>query len=161
MAEGGVVIGVNTMRASGASGISFATPVSSTDIDELLRLGKLQRPFLGINLLEMDQSLIDECFAAPLRRSQAASAHRHRITVGCGVYVRDVVQHSPAAKSGLQPGDIITDVNGAAVTTASDVLQQVGTDIGTQLTVTFVRMDTKTGLLKTLTATAVTTGEGK
>jgi S1-C subfamily serine protease len=186
-AVGGVVVGVNTMRASGASGISFATPVSSQDLDELLLLGKLARPFLGINLQDLNEALIDEISfprdedEVSHRRPRSSdgmprdysnsggggeAGHEPLLSVGCGVLIRDVVPHSPADRAGLRAGDIITDVNDIAVKTATDVLHQVGTEIGTQLRFKYMRLPTgsidsdgsRNGLH---VATAVTTTEAE
>jgi serine protease Do len=40
--------------------------------------------------------------------------------VSRGVIVTDVEENSPAAKAGLQPGDVITDINGQAVATPKE-----------------------------------------
>ena len=80
--------------------------------------------------------------------------------------IRDVVPHSPADRAGLRAGDIITDVNDIAVKTATDVLHQVGTEIGTQLRFKYMRLPTgsidsdgsRNGLH---VATAVTTTEAE
>jgi S1-C subfamily serine protease len=39
--------------------------------------------------------------------------------------VRDVYEGSPAAKAGLQPGDVLLELNGAEVTTAEEVLENI------------------------------------
>jgi S1-C subfamily serine protease len=163
--HGGIVVGVNTMRASGASGISFATPVSSKDVDELLELGKLARPFLGINMLQLNQALIVEMFPTWIHGEEldgngsgsgSSSFHESNEPELSGVFVRDVVQHSPADRAGLRARDIIIEVNGTKVQKATDVLQQVGTAIGAKVRFKYIRIQGADNRVHVATAVATT-----
>eukprot|EP01043_Picozoa_sp_COSAG02_P020213 COSAG02_NODE_992_length_15399_cov_164.326797_3_plen_473_part_00 len=172
--HGGVVVGVNTMRASGASGISFATPVCSKDVDELLELGKLTKPFLGINMLQLNQALIVEMFPSWTQNGEELSSNGTESDSSggggaevvrepelSGVFVRDVVQHSPADGAGLRARDIIIEVNGTKVEKPTDVLQQVGTDIGAKVRFRYIRIQGADNHVHVATAVATTEAEPK
>ena len=171
--HGGVVVGVNTMRASGASGISFATPVCSKDVDELLKLGKLARPFLGINMLQLNQALIVEMFPSWTHDGEELSGNGTEIDSSgrggagvrepqlSGVFVRDVVQNSPADGAGLRARDIIIEVNGTKVEKPTDVLQQVGTEIGAKVRFKYIRIQGADNHVHVATAVATTEAEPK
>ncbi len=57
-----------------------------------------------------------------------------------GAEILDVAAGSPAAQAGLQAGDVVTDVDGSAVKSASDLRQQVRSrQPGDQVTITYSR----------------------
>jgi membrane-associated protease RseP (regulator of RpoE activity) len=57
-----------------------------------------------------------------------------------GAEIAQVVEGSPAAEAGLQEGDIVTDVDGTAITNASDLREQVRSrESGDQITITYTR----------------------
>src|SRR6185437_8016091 len=57
-----------------------------------------------------------------------------------GAFVSDVSQGGPAAKAGLRPGDVITSINGKAISTASEVVDAVSAQaIGSNVAVKVVR----------------------
>jgi membrane-associated protease RseP (regulator of RpoE activity) len=85
------------------------------------------------------------------RREEPGEA-RPRSGVFLGVATRDatgdvqgaeivaVAEGSPAAEAGLQEGDIVTDVDGTAITNASDLREQVRSrESGDQVTITYTR----------------------
>ena len=57
----GQVIGINSMKISkeGVEGLGFAIPVNEAKpiIDQLIRYGKVKRPFMGIALKDWTRSL--------------------------------------------------------------------------------------------------------
>src|SRR5579862_560151 len=58
-----------------------------------------------------------------------------------GVIAAEVAPDSPAANSGIQKGDVLLAVNGAAVQTREDVLAvERGSDEGARLSYTLVRL---------------------
>jgi len=58
-----------------------------------------------------------------------------KLAVDRGVLILQVLENTPAATAGLQPGDVILKVGGVVVNTASDVQEQVdGSKIGDLLT---------------------------
>jgi S1-C subfamily serine protease len=57
-----------------------------------------------------------------------------------GAEILNVAEGSPAAQAGLQAGDVITDVDGSAIKSASDLRQQVRSrQPGDQVTLTYSR----------------------
>ncbi len=125
----GEVIGVNTMIYStggGNIGIGFATPINIAKkaIPQLRKDGKITRGYLGIYPQDIDDNLAEGI---------GVDAHS-------GVYVSEVVPNSPADKAGLQDGDIITEIEGQAITRASQVFNIIAlTDVGKTITIKYIR----------------------
>ncbi len=106
----GQVIGVNTVKLQSyyttVEGLGFAIPIASAKpiIDELVEKGYVSgRPALGIVGGE-----IPEYVAA-------------YYNIPGGIYIKSVDASSDAARQGLQPGDIITAVEGTAVSSLEDL----------------------------------------
>jgi serine protease Do len=108
----GEVIGINTLIRGMHTGIGFAIPSSlAREVsDQLIADGKFIRPWLGIAI----QALRDE----PDLREMIKGVRE-------GVVVSKIMANSPAAKSELKPSDVITAVDGIAVSTP----QQLRTSI--------------------------------
>ncbi|TVQ31687.1 MAG: DegQ family serine endoprotease [Phycisphaeraceae bacterium] len=99
----GQVVGINTAittRTGGALGIGFAIPINMARhvADSLIDTGDVERGFLGVQI----QPLTPEI----------AESFGH---TGGGALIGDVAENSPAARAGLQPGDIVTRFNGRPV----------------------------------------------
>ena len=105
----GRVIGINTvvLRAPGSEGLGFAVPIGlATDVaDQVLRTGRVQRAFLGIAFRDIDPALAAQ-FGLPVEE---------------GVIVGGVALDTPAARAGIEPGQIITNIDGAKVTQGGDL----------------------------------------
>lgn len=106
----GDVIGINSMiysRTGGFQGLSFAIPIDEAIKvkDELLKTGHVSRGRLGVAVQGLNQTL-----------AQSFGLGRPD-----GALVSSVDPQGPAAKAGLQPGDVILSVNGAAVQDSSDL----------------------------------------
>ena len=101
----GELIGINTAiiahGSSGNQGIGFAIPVNMARnvMDQLVRTGKVTRAYMGVVPQDVTPAI--------------ASAFGEKETRGA--LVGDVSAGSPAQKSGIQKGDIITEVNGKPV----------------------------------------------
>ncbi len=100
----GEVIGVNTAiysRSGGYMGIGLAIPSKMVQpvISQIMEKGTVKRGYLGIILQPIDKELAD---ALDLDRPE-------------GALITDIVRDSPAAKGGLQQGDIIIQYNGNPV----------------------------------------------
>lgn len=101
----GEVIGINTAIASPSgsnSGIAFSIPIDLVRrvAGQLLRHGKVQRGYLGVQLgpgLEPTKAL------------------RLGLDFARGAQVEYVYADTPGDKAGLQAGDIITEFNGIAI----------------------------------------------
>ncbi|XP_054708172.1 serine protease HTRA2, mitochondrial-like [Uloborus diversus] len=119
----GEAIGINTMKVT--EGISFAIP-SDQAIDFLKRTEAKQatwnpfnknasssqkQKYLGITMLTLTPTIVQE-----LRERNPSFPN-----VDHGVMVWRVMLGSPSFEHGIQPGDVITKINGKDVFSASDV----------------------------------------
>ncbi|MCS6814566.1 MAG: trypsin-like peptidase domain-containing protein [Cyanobacteria bacterium] len=126
----GEVIGMNTAIIGGAQGLGFAIPINTARriADQLIASGKVDHPFLGIQMATLTPDLVQE-----INRS---SGNRVRLQDSEGVLIIQVVPNSPAARSGLRPGDVIKRIDGRAVTDANQVQRAVeASSIGGRLQV--------------------------
>lgn len=125
----GKLIGVNTLIASesgSSSGVGFAIPVDyAMDIAQQIIEGKTpSHAQLGITMVTLSDQI----------------AQRYNLSTSSGVYINSVVDGSGAAEAGLQSGDIITKIDGQAVTDSSEVMIDVRSHkIGDKIQVTYVR----------------------
>jgi serine protease Do len=112
----GHLIGINTAILSGNSGgnqgIGFAVPVNMArhDMDQIIEHGKVERGYLGILPQDVTPSI-------------AKAFNTNEVT---GALVGDVTPGSPAARGGLEKGDIILSVDGKAVADANQLRLAVG-----------------------------------
>ena len=110
----GAVVGINTAIATtsgGYQGIGFAIPVNLARWvgDELMAHGTVQRAFLGVGIQAIDDTLSKQLGLDTVK----------------GAVVTDVRSGSPAAKSGLQSGDVIVEFDGTAIRRPRDLQGQV------------------------------------
>ena len=114
----GNVIGINTLISGNSQGVGFAIPSNTAKeiASQLITKGYVSRPWLGISIatLEEMQQL----------RSLFPGIER-------GVVVRGIEPGAPAQASDLNPGDVITKVDGTPVSLASDLQREIlGKKIG-------------------------------
>lgn len=122
----GAVIGMNTAIIPSAQGIGFAVGVDSIRkaITDLLTYGRVIRPYIGILYTEITSRL----------QSEYGLESRE------GVLVLRVYRGSPAARSGLQAGDVILAANGRKVKDVDDLRQAVRErKVGDTLVLTLMR----------------------
>ena len=98
----GEVVGVNSSiytPSGGSVGLGFAIPINRARrvAEDLLAHGTVRRPWVGVVL-----------------RTPEASANPREL-LAAGVVVRGAVPGSPAARAGLQPGDVLTRVGSRAL----------------------------------------------
>jgi len=96
----GEVIGINSQifsRTGGYMGVSFAIPidVARNVEDQLVKTGKVVRGRIGVTIQDVNAQL-----------AESFGLDRPR-----GALVSSVEKDGPAAKAGLQPGDVILGVN--------------------------------------------------
>ncbi len=106
----GQVIAVNTAIVSptgGSVGIGFAIPaaIAQKIVAELRSKGHIDRGWLGVAVSDI----------------QSAAGGRSR----AGVSIASVDRAGPAARAGLQAGDIVTAVNGSHVDNAHELIKAV------------------------------------
>lgn len=135
----GEVIGINTAIIPTAQGICFAVPIHTAQrvALTLLREGEVRRAFLGVG----GQTV-------PLPRLVVRA---HEIVGDSAVLVLQVEPSSPAARAGLEQGDLIVEMDGKRVETVDDLHRiLVETMIGFKTSVTILRRNHKIELPITL-----------
>jgi len=123
----GEVVGINTAIIAYAQGIGFAIPINMAkrNIDDLINLGKVRRSWLGVYIQEVTPEIAKQ-FGLPEDTK--------------GVLVGDVVKDSPAEKSGIKRGDIITKVNNEEVDYPGELQDKIGSiEIGEKANIEVVR----------------------
>ncbi len=113
----GEVIGItNAKYSSSSSGseasidnIGFAIPMNHVKniVKSIIETGSITKPYIGVTVT-------------------AVSSEAQAYGLPTGAAVRSVEEDSPAAKGGLEANDIITEVNGTAITSNSDLVSYVG-----------------------------------
>jgi serine protease Do len=143
----GEVIGINTFLISetgGFSGMGFAIPsqIVRPTVDSLIRYGKVNHGYIGIGISDVTPD-------------EAQFFHVNNAT---GAVVTQVEPDSPGAKAGLKVGDIVTEVNGKAVSDAGALQVEVGQQQpGTTLKLNVLR----DGKPETLSVTLESMDKGK
>lgn len=130
----GKVIGINTAIRSDAQGLGFAIPISTaTRITErLFTQGKVERPYLGIEMMTLNRELKEGIDRDP--------SLRQKVTAERGAIVMKVVSNSPAERTDLRPGDVIVRVANRQIDTSQDVQEQVeASPIGQSLNLEVMR----------------------
>jgi len=99
----GQVIGVNTAIIAAAQGICFATSIDIAQqvVPQLMRHGRVRRASLGVS-------------AQNLRLPRRYVRH-FELTIESAVRLMEIVPGDPAARAGLQAGDIVIEFDGRAV----------------------------------------------
>jgi serine protease Do len=125
----GEVVGINSQiysRTGGFMGLSFAIPidVAMNVVAQLKDKGTVTRGWLGVLIQDVTREL-------------AESFGMERPS---GALVAKVLENSPAAKAGIQEGDVIVEFNGKAIDYSSDLPPLVGrAEVGKDARVKLVR----------------------
>jgi len=111
----GNVIGVNTAIYSpsgGSVGIAFAIPADTvkTVVSQLKEKGQVTRGWIGVQIQPVSADIAD---SLGLKNAE-------------GALVSEPQADGPAAKAGIQSGDVITAVNGQPVKDARDLARKIG-----------------------------------
>jgi Do/DeqQ family serine protease len=135
----GELVGMNTAILApngGNVGIGFAIPSNMvmTIKESLIKHGEVRRGLLGVTTQDLTPELVK---AFDLKNKHGAAISR-------------IESNSPAAKAGLEPGDIIVAANGRAIKNSHDIRNTVGLmQIGDKVELEYFRDNEK----KQVTAT--------
>lgn len=109
----GKVIGITGAKVAevGVEGTGYA--ISSATalpiINDLIKVGFVSRPWLGVSLYTVDESVVQTL----------------RLKVNQGVLIRQIIIGGPADKAGLKRYDVITNFDGQDVTTQDQLIKIV------------------------------------
>jgi serine protease Do len=120
----GEVIGINRMiysKSGGYMGIGFAIPVNTARsiLAQLKKFGRVKRGYFGVSII-------------PITGNNAAQLGLREPK---GALIGDVLRGGPAAKGGIEVGDVILSVNGKEIKDYKDLIRIIGTTpVGKTLT---------------------------
>ena len=125
----GEVIGVTNAKYGTSSGssasidnIGFAIPINTimNIVESIIEKGYISKPYIGISVLDV-------------------SAETQAYGIPTGAAVQSVTENGPAAQAGLQRGDVITAVDGKAMT-STELVSFVGSaSVGQQIVFSIYR----------------------
>ncbi len=106
----GELVGINTAilsRSGTSAGIGFAIPVSLARpvMESIIDSGEVHRGFLGAQVGDLNPDVVKE----------------FDLKTSSGALIRGVVEGQPAAVAGLQPGDVVTQIDGRSVTSGTQL----------------------------------------
>ena len=139
----GEVVGITNAKYGSSSSssstasidnIGFAIPIDDVRdiVTSIIENGYIIKPYIGVSVTNV--STESQQFGLPQ-----------------GAAVAQIVEDSPAAQSGLQVNDIITAVNGAAITSSTDLVNTVkAASIGDTLTLSVYRQGQEVELTLTV-----------
>lgn len=103
----GNVIGLNTAIIPNGQGIGFAISVGTIRgvVEELSKYGRVRRPWTGMFYYDLS----------------VRAAERLGLSKPEGALVAQVAAGSPAAKSGIEPGDVVLSIDSSAISNVEDI----------------------------------------
>jgi Do/DeqQ family serine protease len=110
----GSLVGINTAivsRSGGAAGIGFAVPASMVSplIEQMRQGGKVHRGWLGVAIQDLTPELSKMLKLGETR----------------GVVISDVLSEGPAAKGGMESGDVVLSIDDREISSASELRNRV------------------------------------
>lgn len=132
------VIGINTAIVATGQGIGFAIPINQAReiVRELKQEGRVERGFMGIAIQELTPQLAS-AFGLPQGTKGAVASM--------------VIEGGPAAKAGMEAGDVIVEFDGHPVNSDRDLLKRVArTPVGRSTKVNAYRAGVKRGFVLVL-----------
>lgn len=108
----GEVVGINTAILPAGQGIGFAVPINLARevVEQLKQQGKVVRGFVGIGIAPI---------TAEVREKLSLPADQR------GALVASIIPGGPAEQAGAQVQDVVTEINGRAVESDRDLLNQI------------------------------------
>ena len=111
----GEVVGINSQiysRTGGYQGVSFAIPIELAVRvkDQIVATGEARHARLGVSVQEINQAFADS----------------FKLAKPEGALVASVEKNSPAAKAGLEPGDVIQQIDGKPIVASGDLPAYIG-----------------------------------
>lgn len=111
----GELIGINTFLISPSgtfSGMGFAIPaqIAQPVVSKLIKYGKVEHGYIGISISDVTPD----------------NAKFFDMKSATGAVVSDVTASSPGARAGLKTGDVITELDGKAISDAGQLQAEVG-----------------------------------
>ena len=118
----GELVGINSAIASPTgsyAGYSYAIPVNLVKkvVTDIVKYGTVQRAYLGISYPQ--ETLNEE------QIKKIESEYKVKIGDVQGIVVTDVLEGGAAKAAGVKVGDIITKINGTAVTSSPELQEQI------------------------------------
>ncbi|HWP95472.1 MAG TPA: trypsin-like peptidase domain-containing protein [Syntrophomonadaceae bacterium] len=108
----GQVIAINTAVSTDAQGIGFAIPINTAKsiMQELMTNGKVVRAYLGITMTDITPDV-----STQMQLPDSAK----------GVVITQVMSNSPASQAGVKAGDVLSSIDGTAVTSTTQVQEYI------------------------------------
>lgn len=127
--DNGELVGINSLIESysgSSSGVGFAIPVNyAKNIADQIIDGKTPvHPYLGATLSSVN----------------ALNARTNKLSTDSGAYVASVVEDGPAAKAGIQEGDVITKLGDDEISSADGLIIALRShEVGEKVEITLMR----------------------
>ena len=122
----GEVVGINTAIVASGQGIGFAIPINLAKgiISQLKSEGEVTRGWLGVAIQDLSPEMADY----------------YGIERDKGVFVADVFKGDPADEAGIQPKDIIIEVDGKTIETSRQLTGMIASlEVGATASVKVLR----------------------
>jgi Do/DeqQ family serine protease len=107
----GEVLGINTMIVGRNTGIGMAVPsrMAQSVVEQILRTGRVTRGWVGIGVQDLTSELAQTMGVGAVR----------------GAVVNQLEPGAPAARAGLQVGDVVTAIDGQPVSSSHDLVRSI------------------------------------
>jgi serine protease Do len=139
------VIGINVATAT-AENISFAIPINDVKslIDTVLSEGKLERPYLGVRYIPLDEDVAKQLDIEQTEGAYIPESSSSRSSIIAG---------SPAEKAGLKEKDVIIEINGTKLDEKNTLVSILGKSrVGDTVQIKIVRDNSEQTLTAVLEA---------
>jgi putative serine protease PepD len=145
------LIGINALIASqsgGSEGIGFAIPINTAKsvADAIMSGKKVSHPYVGVQSQTVSSEIASE----------------YNLPVSEGAYVTYVAPNSPAAKAGIQQGDIIVAIDSTPVKSVDELVGAIRSKkVGDKVSITYYRGSEKKTVTTTVEEQPANLGQSK